>query len=152
MIAAKSRVAPLMSGSIPRLEMMGAILGLRLVERIAEVYEMNMKEVIFWSDSLNVLWWIRNRSRTLKTFIAHRVGEIQSKTRPTQWRYVPTKANPADLASKGMTADELADENSIWWTGPRFLVKNEDEWSVNRVETSQVAKQELKQEFISRET
>ncbi|XP_074645830.1 uncharacterized protein LOC141902088 [Tubulanus polymorphus] len=152
MIAAKSSVAPLISSSIPRLQMMGAILGLRLVERITEVYEMNMKEVIFWSDSLNVLWWIRNRRRTLKAFIAHRVGEIQSKTRPTQWRYVPKKANPADLASRGITADELADENSIWWTVSRFLVKNEDEWPVNRVQTSQVAKQELKKEFISRET
>ena len=44
---------------------------------------------VFWSDSMNVLWWIRGRSRIFKPFVANRVGEIQSLTNPKQWRFVP---------------------------------------------------------------
>ncbi|XP_070560349.1 uncharacterized protein [Ptychodera flava] len=104
MVAAKSRVAPLTSTSISRLELMGAIVGLRLKETISEVLGIMLNQVVFWSDSMNVLWWIRNQSRKFKPFVANRVGEIQTSTNPEQWRYVPTKENPADLVTIGVTA------------------------------------------------
>ena len=48
------------------------------------------------------------------------MGEIQTQTDPNQWRYVPTKVNPADMLSRGMLANDLAKCNS-WWRGPAFL-------------------------------
>ena len=119
-VASKTRVSPNIATSIPRLELMGAIVGMRLTTRISDVLGVKMEKVTFWCDSVNVLWWVRGRSRNFKPFVANRVGEIQTFTQPTQWRYVPTKVNPADILSRGMHAGELAECDS-WWRGPVFL-------------------------------
>lgn len=130
-IAAKTRVAPSISTSIPRLELMAAIVGVRLTTRISKVLEIPMNQSTFWSDSANVLWWIRGRSREFKPFVANRVGEIQSNTNPEQWRYVPTSLNPADFLSRGMKATDLAKSNT-WWRGPDFLRQSENTWPISK--------------------
>ena len=96
-VAAKSRVAPLAAASIPRLALMAAVLGLRMAGSISRVLNASWDQAIFWSDSMNVLWWIRGSSRSFKPFVANRVGEIQTATDPKQWRYVPKNKNPTDL-------------------------------------------------------
>ena len=55
-VAVKSRVAPCIATSIPRLELMGAVIGVRLALRKAEVFEIKISDAIFWSDSMNTLW------------------------------------------------------------------------------------------------
>ena len=54
-VAAKTRVAPSQATSIPRLKLMGAVIGVRLWTRIARVLELKTSQKIFWSDSQNVL-------------------------------------------------------------------------------------------------
>ena len=63
MIASKSKVAPLKPMTVPRLELMGAILGLRLTQKIIRILEMPMNMVTVFSDSTNILWWIRGHGR-----------------------------------------------------------------------------------------
>ena len=95
-VASKTKVAPLQSLSIPRLELMAAILGKRLALSIAEILSIDREYITFWTDSTSVLWWVKGYSRQFKPFIANRIGEIQTSTNPDKWRYVPTKQNPAD--------------------------------------------------------
>ena len=52
-LAAKSRVALLAATSIPRLELMAAVLGLRSVSRVLNA---SLDQATFWSNSMNVLW------------------------------------------------------------------------------------------------
>ena len=72
LVAAKTRVAPLAATSIPRLELMAAILGLRLTESVSRVYSDGLSQAVFWSDSMNVVWSIRGKSRIFKPFVANR--------------------------------------------------------------------------------
>ena len=127
LVAAKSRLAPLKAMSIPRLELMGALAGLRLTLKICAALEIPRNKATFWVDSVNVGFWVQGQSRNFKPFVSHRVGEIHDESSPDQWRYVPTKLNPADLGTQGALVQELATDD-CWWHGSSFLKCREDEW------------------------
>ena len=73
-------------------------------------------EEIFWSDSQVVLRYINNDVRRFHVFVANRIQQIRNHSEPEQWRYVISKDNPADSASRGLFPSELS-----WLTGPVFL-------------------------------
>lgn len=52
-------------------------------------------------------------------FVANRVERIKQSTESAQWRYVASEDNPADHASRGLTAGQLIASN--WLTGPDLL-------------------------------
>jgi hypothetical protein len=118
LVASKSRVAPTKAMTIPRLELMGAILSGRLGQSLLKV--LSVDRVTFWTDSENVWYWVRNHSRQFKPFVANHIAEIQRMTCPEQWRHVPGIQNPADLATRGQSAMELA-KSAFWLVGPSFL-------------------------------
>ena len=49
--------------------------------------------------------------------MANRVAKIQSATKASQWRYVDSKQNPADYASRGMRVEELM-KSERWFKAP----------------------------------
>ena len=59
--------------------------------------------------------------------MAHRVAELQNSAIPISWRYVPTKCNPADVASRGILATEFKN-HSLWWKGPTWLEQSSENW------------------------
>ena len=125
LIASKCRVAPLKALTIPRLELMGALLSSRLAQSILKV--LTVDRTIYWTDSENVWFWVRSQSREFKPFVANRIGEIQRTTSPEQWRHVPGTCNPADLPTRGVSAKELTD-CKFWTEGPTFLKEDESAW------------------------
>ena len=64
-----------------------------------------MESVTFYSDSMYVLWWIRDHGRSFNSFVANRIGETQMVSEPLQWQHLPTKENPANLCTRGATPD-----------------------------------------------
>jgi hypothetical protein len=125
LVASKCRVAPVKTMTIPRLELMGAILSVRLAQTILKV--LTVDRALFWTDSENVWHWVRNQSREFKPFVANRIGEIQRSTNPDQWYHVPGTLNPADLATRGLSAEELA-SCEFWMGGPKFLKSGVAAW------------------------
>lgn len=87
LIASKCRVSPVKAMTIPRLELMGAVLSSRLAQNILKV--ITVGRVTFWTDSENVWYWVRNQSREFKPFVANRIAEIQRTTSPERRRHVP---------------------------------------------------------------
>ena len=88
---------------------------------------------MFWTDSTTVLKYICNETRRFHTFVANRVSVIREATNGDQWKYVNTKVNPADEASRGMRAEEFL-TRSRWIKGPEFLYLPEKEWPVADVD------------------
>ena len=123
----KTRVTPLKSKSIPQLELMGATIVTRLAKRICQVLEFSLRSVVFWTDSMNVLYWIKRPAKYFKPFVSNRVGEIQSDTDPGQWRHCPTLQNPADIPTRGSSVKNLI-SNNMWWEGPDFLKEDPSSW------------------------
>ena len=129
LIAAKTRVAPMSKQTIPRLELLSSLLASRLTESVRKALDdvKSIDSVTYWSDSTVVLSWIRNSKKEYKQFVENRLREIR-RIAPTElWKYVPTKQNPADIASRGTTATQLI-ENKLWWNGPEFLVMSNEHW------------------------
>ncbi|XP_062714099.1 uncharacterized protein LOC134290891 [Aedes albopictus] len=85
--------------------------------------------VYLWTDSTIVLDWLAATPSSWKTFVANRVAEIQELTTHAVWSHVPSKDNPADLISRGMTLDELT-AHSLWWHGPAGLDALDIPWPV----------------------
>jgi hypothetical protein len=130
LLAAKSRLSPLdkkrnKKVTIPRLELMGCLIGSRLATMVKESMKMDTLPVYFWSDSTTALAWIR-REEGWGTFVGNRSREIKRSTRAEDWRHVPGNLNPADLPSRGCSPKDLLD--SKWWEGPSWLKLNEDFW------------------------
>lgn len=126
LVAAKSRPAPLSWTSIPRLELQAALIGVRLYDKVKESLTIPVQQSQFYSDSTTVLDWLESRKR-LPIWIAFRVGEIREKTPLKDWRYVPTKQNPADDGSKWRENLDLT-VNSRWFQGPKFLLLEQEHW------------------------
>ncbi|XP_065195498.1 uncharacterized protein LOC135826823 [Sycon ciliatum] len=106
---------------------MAAVIAVELATSVTSALQLSMDKVVFWSDSMDVIHWIRSASRKFKPFVAHRIGLIQTATLPQQWRHVPTASNPADLASRGATVSALV-KSSLWWEGPPFLHSDSADW------------------------
>ncbi|GFT78363.1 integrase catalytic domain-containing protein [Trichonephila clavipes] len=125
LITSKTRVAPLKAVTLPRLELLGALVAARLSSRVQEIVRKKKEcKVFHWSDSKIVLFWIKGSSKRWKQFVANRVQEISELTDPDSWFHCSGQDNPSDFLSRGLSVDTLISNNK-WWTGPAFLRTDE---------------------------
>ncbi|GFX40337.1 uncharacterized protein TNCV_4319701 [Trichonephila clavipes] len=66
LITSKSRVAPIKSLTIPRLELCAAVLLAKLVKRVVAALQLETAELYLCSDSMIVLAWLRKEPMDLK--------------------------------------------------------------------------------------
>lgn len=136
LICSKTRVAPIKTVTIPRLELCGAVLLAALLKNTGESMSITKNHVYAWCDSTIVLGWIQGQPSKYKTFVANRLVEIHSNTDVTRWKYIKSSENPADCASRGIDPPELAN-HPLWWNGPVWLNKPESTWP-SRYESTEV--------------
>ncbi|CAB0044201.1 unnamed protein product, partial [Trichogramma brassicae] len=113
LLTAKSTVAPIRSVSVPRLELCGATLLARLMKKVLQDINLTIASVHCWTDSQIVLAWLRAPPCTWKVFVANRVSEIHSLLPNAAWGHVASKHNPADVASRGCSPDQLQKDDTI---------------------------------------
>ncbi|GFU35048.1 DUF1758 domain-containing protein [Trichonephila clavipes] len=92
-----------------------------------KIKEYYIFDVFAWTDSKIVLSWLSGHPRQWKTFVANRTSEIIEVLPTKHWRHVPSKENPADIASRGIDPKCLPD-CKLWWQGPPWLRLETSSW------------------------
>ena len=114
LLCAKSRVAPVKTQTIPRLELLGAVFLARLMDSVIKAFSdsVSVDNVFYWTDSITVVCWIRNQ-RPWKQYVMRRVEEIRKLSQACKWYHCPGVCNPADLPTRGVQADQLAESKLV---------------------------------------
>ena len=123
LIASKSRVTPINNSTlktVPRIELCSAKLAIELSQKLQNELEYKFSLISYWSDSTTVLNYIKSESARFHRFVSNKVSYIRCFSDPSQWQYIPSKENPADMVTRGATPEKL--KNSVLWNkGPEFL-------------------------------
>ncbi|VDL67572.1 unnamed protein product [Nippostrongylus brasiliensis] len=127
LLTSKSRLAPKKpSMTIPKLELSGLLIGANLIQYLKKQLNMPIAHYYLWSDSKVAIAWTKN-NKELPVFVRNRVNIINKNTEKVKILHVPGQMNPADIASRGCTIEQLM-ADKLWWNGPDFLLKDESTW------------------------
>ena len=127
-IMAKARVRPLKVTTIPKLELQAASLLSQLLVYVAAILKVPLDQVQPWTDSTIVLGGLRKMPHSItEVFVRNRIAAIQEALPQALWRHISSGDNPADIASRGSSVDDLI-SSSLWWSGPSWLSCPENTW------------------------
>jgi hypothetical protein len=149
LVMAKTHLMPLKTISIPRGELIGCQLAVRLAKTICEQLGLSMLPVTYLSDSTMAIWWIRREPRNFQPLVANRVAKVISESDPGQWHHVRMDLNVADIATRGVAANDLKPE-SRWMNGPDFLKSDSSEWPIDDIPgpPSPTGRREMKKKVL----
>ena len=122
LVISKTRVAPPKTRTIPQLELCGAHLLEKLMTMTRETLNVPKEQCFANSDSTVVLAWIDQSPHKYRLYVANRLSQTTTMLPAKVWKFVPTKFNPADVATRGATVAELKEHN-LWWQGPPWLLE-----------------------------
>jgi hypothetical protein len=116
-------VAPTKKITLPRLELLRALLASRLMNYV-------LKALTTIPESANIFGAIllrldKRKHQQMEAFRTKSgcIKEIRAYSQPDQWHYCPGGENPADLASRGCTAKDLL-ASKPWIAGPEWLLQS----------------------------
>ena len=134
-VASKTRVAPVNKQTIPRLELLSALLLANLVDTVYKALSQDLviSSITCYTDSKVSLLWIKGVGKEWKPFIQNRVNGIRKLVAAEKWTHC-REDNPADIPSRGVTPTELA-ISTPWHHGPNWLINviardNDDDMSM----------------------
>lgn len=133
LIRAQTRVAPMNGLTIPKMELNGAVLLANLLNETRRDFNLDPHSIIAFSDSKVVLAWINGDSDRWTKYVSKRTKEINGLVSHANWYYVNTHDNPADVASRGCSSEQILNDTK-WFHGPEWALKAIEDWPINHTE------------------
>ncbi|EFO91673.1 hypothetical protein CRE_27987, partial [Caenorhabditis remanei] len=135
LLFSKTRIKPMNNEhlTIPRMELLGVLTAVNAASTILTEVNITLSSITFFCDNTAVLNWVQHKNSSDK-WVSNRVRAIteleqeftKKKLSPT-FRYVATDKNPADIASRGATLQQIKESN-LWQHGPEFLLQDQAYW------------------------
>ena len=111
--------------TLPCLELLAVTIGVQAANFVASELKITSLKQILWTDSTCVLHWLKT-CKPLPLFVDNRFKEVLKAT-DISFHYVPSKENPADFSTRGLSATEIF-ETKVWWHGLLWLKNSKDTW------------------------
>ena len=127
----KARVPPIKK-TIPNLELQAASIGAKLAKFVKEQRDITINSLTLRTDSTTALHWINTPNQRHRIFIAKPLNLILVVTSHLDWRYLPSKDNPADDATRGYRASDMTSSSRLI-TGPEFLLSPSTDWPTQTI-------------------
>ncbi|VDL75214.1 unnamed protein product [Nippostrongylus brasiliensis] len=113
LLTSKSRLAPKKpSMTIPKLELCGLLFGTNLIQYLKKQLNMPIVHYYLWSDSKVAIAWTKN-NKDFPVFVRNRVTITNRKTENVKVLCVPEQMNPADIANRGCSIEQLM-ADKLW--------------------------------------
>ncbi|XP_062511855.1 uncharacterized protein LOC134187719 [Corticium candelabrum] len=110
--------------TLPRLELLSTVIGVRAGNFVKDQPKLQNSKLIVFTDCQCVLHWLKT-PKPLSTLVDNRIKEMRQSN--AVFRYVPSNQNPADFATRDMSASEL-EKIRLWWHGPEWLTLSVNSW------------------------
>ena len=124
LVLSKTRLAPKIKHSVPRLELLSAVLLTNLMKHVKVAYpEVEDSDIFWFTDSADVIFWLYSGHLSWRPFVANQIKKIRKCSLVQNWRHIDTSENPADLPSRGKKVSDLIG-NEFWRHGPSFWLKD----------------------------
>ena len=125
LVFSKSKVAPVKQVTLPRLELLGVLIGVQSLKYVSQHMKIKVEEKILWTDLQVVLNWLKT-IKPLSVFVKNRVTQITNGG-DISFCYISSQENPVDMAFQGLEVNNLQ-HSFLWWHDPVWLCFEKDRW------------------------
>ena len=142
LLIAKNKLAPNGMLSVPRLELIAALLASRLSLKFVvalQPLQLSILSVLHVGDSETVLAALEKSSGFFSDFYSNRILEVRENmaqlaklAHVSPWMHVPGERNPADRPSRLDSVAADLGPGGEWLCGPDYLRLPCEEWGLNR--------------------
>ena len=137
-VLSKSKVAPLLTKSLPTLELLGVFLAFNGLFSILKTFsKVKINNIFVAVDAQVVLSWLLSDTvKTKNQFARNRIRDVHRMRDdlfnqfriPISFKYVSTDQNPADLLTRGLTLEQFKQNLDFWIYGPKWIQSSNVVW------------------------